>query len=117
MDMPSLFKQTAVAWAVSGVNDYGNTVFTAAVEVPVRWQRKREEFTNSAGDKEVSQSVIYHGDSAVMVVDTLLYEGELSDLTAAEIADPTQLWNAYPVKAIGSSPSVTGEEVLGKVWL
>ena len=118
MNIASKLNQTAVYWAPGAVDNYGNRNYSAGVEVSVRWQQRREEFTNVNGKKEVSQAIVYYeGQAVTLKLGGKLFQGVLADLTAGEIADPNIVTEAYRIKQNGDSPSVAAGQFLGKVWL
>jgi hypothetical protein len=53
-----VLKQTAVYWAPSGTNAYGQPTYSAPVEIAVRWDDMSEEFLGPDGDRELSRAKV-----------------------------------------------------------
>jgi hypothetical protein len=54
-----LYRQKAVYWSFSGTDDNGQPVYDEARVIKVRWEDRTEEFLDSAGNRQISQSVVY----------------------------------------------------------
>lgn len=118
MNLSRLLNQTAVYWAPGAVGGDGNRTYASGIEVTVRWQNRREEFTNAAGKKELSQAIIYFdGSGTAIVLGGRLFLGSLTDMTAGEIADPRLVNLSYRVKQNDVSPSVDASQSLRKAIL
>jgi hypothetical protein len=85
----------------------------------VRWQRKRIEFTNAVGKKQISDSQVYQDrdDAVPFELSARIFEGSLSDLTAGEIADPKLVNDSYRLKKLGVTPSVRNNQGLTEAIL
>ena len=118
MNIGRKLNQTAVYWAPGAAGGDGNRAYDAAVEVAVRWQNKRVEFTNAAGKKDISQAIIYFdGAGTTILLGGRIFLGELTDLTVAEQADPRLVDLSYQVKANDLSPSLNASQSLRKAIL
>ena len=52
-------KQTAVYWALSSYDEYGQPTWDSPVEIECRWEDKSEEFIVSDGTRQVSNAIVY----------------------------------------------------------
>lgn len=108
--------QTAVYWGSPSINGYNEKSFAAAVEIPCRWEDKKELFTTNNGDQLESRAVIY----VTQDVDEegMLYLGTLDDLDSTEIDDPVSLDTAYVIKRFDKTPALRSTtEFIRKVYL
>lgn len=119
MDLARKFNQTAVFWNPELARDvYGQDTYETGIDVACRWQDKVEEFVNAQGERELSAAVVYmEAPVAVARVDSWAYLGEVADLSAEELADPTTVSGALVVRAIGQSPTLDAGTTLYKLWL
>lgn len=102
-------KQNATYWA-PGVNDgFGGVSYSAPVYILCRWQDKAELFRDSQGREVTSSAVVY---PAV----TLLNQGYLMLGVSAELS-PVGIAAAKEIRSTGSSPSLSNNQTLNKVWL
>lgn len=115
MQISKYLIDTAVLWAVTGKNAYNELIFSAGVEVFVRWEDKQEIFISEEG-KELSSKAILHINQDV-IPDSFMFLGDLDDLTTAQKADPKLCETAYAVKSFKKTKSVGGIYILRKVYL
>lgn len=107
--------QTAVHWPTTGKDGWGKLIFGTAVEISCRWDEKSELFLDSKGKEVLSNSVL-HVDTD-MIADDYVYLGTLASLSAAELLDPQEEVNAFPVKAYKKTPGIKADDFVRKVWL
>ena len=118
MNLSRLLNQTAVLWTQGAAGGDGNRTYNAGAEVTVRWQNRREQFTDASGKTNVSRAIVYFdGSAATITLGDRLFLGLLTDLTVAERADPTIVNLSYEVKANDLSPSVDASQQLRKAIL
>ena len=91
--------QKAVLWAANGTDDNGDVEVDAAVEIDVRWEEKRTETLDPAGNTIAADAtVVVNQDIAV---GSIMWPGELED-----VADPpVDLWQVIDFNKI---PDVKG---------
>jgi len=107
--------QTAVYWALTGVNGYGESIFAEPVEVSVRWEDKQERYVSKDGAEHTSSSVVYP--ASELVLGGYLYLGTLASLSSAEEGDPTSVIAAKEIRAINRSTNLSNTFTLIKVIL
>lgn len=106
--------QTAVYWEPSGNNEFGETTFSAPIELLVRWQDTQEKFVTQQGDETISSAIVYP--ARALTPRGYLYLGALSNLTTQQKADP-RLSTAKEIRSVGASPSITNRFTVYKIWL
>jgi hypothetical protein len=110
--------QTAVYWAPLAPGNDGNVTWGAGAEISVRWENKREVFTNFEGEEKTSSAIVYsNGDETTQVENGRLYLGELTDLTAPQQANPEIVLNSFRIQQSLLSPNVRATQHLRKNWL
>jgi hypothetical protein len=57
--LEKMLKQTAVYWAPSVVDRFGNPTWTAPVEISCRWEEDNQEFMDSQGERQMSNAIVY----------------------------------------------------------
>jgi len=107
--------QTAVYWAPSSPDTFGQITFVAPVEVDCRWEDKPELFKDSQGVEQRSSSIVYP-DQAVLV-GGYMYLGTLSELSAGEQANPKTVSAAKEIGASSTIPNLRGTKAVYKAWL
>lgn len=100
-------KQKAVLWAYASVNDYGEPIVSAAVEIPVRWENVQQEYTNPQGNTVGIEAIVTV--NRVITVDSILWLGNLADLPGT----PT---NLKKVVRIVDIPNIKGRNTMREVW-
>lgn len=95
---------TAVYWGTPILTADGSHEYTAGIEIKVLWREEIKMIRDSDGKEVVSQASVHvlqdienHG---------MLFHGELTDLSAAEISDPRKREDAYEVKLSIKTPSI-----------
>lgn len=107
--------QTAVYWALTGVNGYGESIFAEPVEVSVRWEDKQERFVSRDGSEHTSSSVVYP--ASELVLGGYLYLGTLALLSSADEGDPRSVASAKEIRSINASQNLSGTFTFRKVLL
>lgn len=92
--------QTAVYWAATGVDGYGNPTFAAPVEISVQWGSKIEAMTDSHGESFVSRAQVLVTED--LTVDGYLYLGKLTDLPATP--SPLTTVEAFKIRLFTKDP-------------
>jgi hypothetical protein len=91
----SVCVQTAVYWAPDGADGYGGKTYKTPIEVPVRWDYKREVVKDDMGREVVSNAQI------LIPVDVQnggwLYLGTLNDLNETQFSDPKGLDGTFEI--------------------
>jgi len=102
-------RQTAVYWppATPAVDEYGHAAYGTAVELSCRWEDVAKEFTDPAGAKKTSTSLVYVGQD--LVIGGKLYLGELTDSPAAV--------DAWTVQQFDKLPNLKNTETLRTAYL
>jgi len=113
--------QTAVYWGNPKESGMGGFTFDNPVELTppasgVRWEEKTQLVATGRGAEEVSDAEILVCQD--LDIDGYLYLGNLSDLTAEEKADPTQVEGARQIMSRSKIPMVfSTTEFVRKVYL
>jgi hypothetical protein len=108
-------EQVATYWP-PGVNDgFGNLSFASVepVLIACRWQDDAVLFRAPSGDEETSSAIVYP--DRVLAVKGQLALGDHAG-TAGLGVDPRDA-GAREIRQVGSSPSLSADEVLYKVYL
>lgn len=95
---------TAVYWASPTMNTDGTNDFDDGVEIDCYWKEEKDLVLDDAGKEVVSRAKVY----VTQDLDNqgMLYHGTLADLTAAQIADPKEVTEAYEIKQIVKKQSL-----------
>lgn len=72
-------KQTAVLWAATGVDDYGEVELAAYVEIDVRWETGKRETIDAQGNTIAVDSTVV-ADREV-AVGSIMFLGDYDDYT------------------------------------
>jgi hypothetical protein len=107
--------QKAVHWVKNAQDGYGQTSYSQAVSLDVRWQESSKLFISQTGKEETSQHVVYAETS--IEFDDYLWLGDLTSLSAAQKADPTLVTRALPVRGRNKSYDLQGNIFVSKVFL
>ena len=111
-----LCKQDAVYWGNPQNDGYSNFTYDAAVEIKCRWQDKVQFFYDNEGNTQSSRAIVYPLQE--LDEEGWLYLGLLTDLTAAEIANPKIIPSASTIKKFEKSPVLNGTtDFYYKAWL
>jgi len=102
-------KQTAVYWAAATNDGRGGFTFTTAVEIQCRWDDVQEMFTDIEGREVLSTAIMYP--DQVLVGDSYVFLGELTDLTAP-YTDPRTQTGARQVRRFSKIPNLCNTETL-----
>jgi hypothetical protein len=99
--------QSAVYWAPGPKDGFGKITLAAGVIIACRWENKQELFRDAEGKEVLSSAIVYP--EMPLAIGGYLYEG--TDTTV----DPRTA--GREVRAVGQSPSLSGNVRLTKVWL
>lgn len=105
-------KQTAVWWERLAADDFGKYNFAPGVEIACRWDDTSEEFRNTAGQTELSNSVVYV--DREMNPGDKLRKGELESVTDD---NPLDLTDAFEIKRFDKIPNFKATETLLVAYL
>jgi hypothetical protein len=111
-----LCKQDAVYWGNPKNDGYSGFIYDAAVEIKCRWEDKVQLIVDKEGNTQSSRALVY----CLQELDEegWLYLGKLTDLTAAEIANPKLVRDASTIKKFEKSPALNSTtEFYYKAWL
>ena len=101
------------------VNDgYGGYTFDSPVEILCRWEDSDQvlDEINTHGEKHVSRAKVYATQD--LSIDSMLYLGELSDLTTDQRNNPTTVSDIYIVKRVERVPSLgSTSDFLYRIYL
>ncbi|MHC4686853.1 MAG: hypothetical protein ACYTEW_21465 [Planctomycetota bacterium] len=101
-------KQKAVLWAATGFSDYGRHKVSDPVEIKVRWEERRREFTDANGNTiAVDASVVVDREVAV---GSIMWLGKKADLATPPV-------NLKEVVGYGAIPDVKGRKIRRTVLL
>lgn len=116
--MDDKLPHTLVYWAPGAPGNDGNPTYSAGIEITGRKQEKRELIRNAKGEQITSSAVVYYDPSdQTLALNGRLEHTTLTELSAGQIADPNLVAGVGIIENAGTSPSVCGDEGLGKVWL
>lgn len=101
--------QTAVYWGNPTEDGYGSMTYDAAVEISCRWEDIQQIMGTVMGN-----AIVGFGDMSRSVVfvlqdldrDGMVYLGELTDLTAGQLANPKSISDAHLIKRFEKIPSL-----------
>lgn len=98
----SVCVQTAVYWGNPTSDGYGGYSYDAAVEIDCRWDGKTQLVKSGNGEEVVSRAEVL----ITQDVDEggMLYLGSLTDLSVAEIADPSIVDGAWKIISMSKNP-------------
>lgn len=108
-------KQTAVYWAQSSTNEFGEPVFSEPVEVDVRWADKQELFIDAAGKELTSTAVVVS--ITPLALNGYLMLGTLDSLSSGEENDPTSVSSAKMIRGISRTPNLKNTFEVCRSWL
>lgn len=93
--MTEICVQTAVYWANPVRDGSGGYTYDAPIEVSCRWDIKQKLVLDRDGKEVVSQAKVFVTQD--MDVEEILYFGGLTDLTAAQKANPKLIDDAFEI--------------------
>ena len=104
-------RQRATYWAPGGNDGFGSVVFEAP-EYPVhcRWQGEAVLFRDAQAREQTSQAVVYPEKE-------LELQGYLALGDYEYVVDPRTIEGAFEIRQKASSPQLTGDLILHKVFL
>jgi len=95
---------TAVYWSTPVADRYGEMGYVTGIEIKCFWKEKTKLFIDKEGKETTSKAEIYV--LADLDEQGMLFLGELTDLGAAEIADPKLVKKAFEIKLFMKTPSL-----------
>ena len=112
----NLCKQDAVYWGNPQNDGYSDFTYDAAVEIKCRWEDKVQFIRDRQGNEQSSRSIVYPLQE--LDEEGWLYLGLLTDLTAAQIANPKLIEKASTIKKFEKSPALgSTTDFSYKAWL
>jgi hypothetical protein len=100
-----------VRWAITSWDDgTGQRVFSAPVDVAVRWEDKAESYTDRTGQQLISDAIVYAQTS--FAVGDYLWRGESNQVSSADTLRPENVDGAYEVRSIESVTNLRGSVTL-----
>lgn len=108
-----MLKQKAIYWQKIGEDDYGRPTFAKYRLINCRWEDAHEEFLNTEGTKEISQSVV-NVDRDLKVGDILLL-GQFNNVS--DVTDPRNDPNAFEVGLFEKTPNLKATKFLRTAYL
>lgn len=112
-----LLNQTITYWEPDSTNVYGNTTWTAGVQIKARWEENAEDVLSPNGENIVSRAMVYVDGDQAIEIDGRMYLGIKSELTSTQIPDPDLVANSYRIIAVKKSPGLRNRRSLKKIWL
>ena len=92
------YRQTATVWTQGSPDGYGGFTYDTPRKVRCRWEEVSKEFTDRAGEVQVSRAVVYLPED--VSIGDYIYLGESS------AADPTTVDGAYEVRQFQKVPNL-----------
>lgn len=108
-------KKKAVYWALLGRDSSGAPKFAAAVEIPVRWNDKQEEFFDDKGRQCVSKAAV-HVDRDVTIGGFMWY-GTIASLSGNQLTIPSSNKGAEEIRGMRKVDDFGGKETFRRVFL
>lgn len=110
-----VLKQTAVWWARTTPDAYGQFTFASPVEVKVRWEDSIDTFKDENGNEHTSKSYVMV-DRDMKVGDVLML-GTTADIPSSNPADPKENSGAFEIKRFDKTPDIRNRENLREAYL
>lgn len=101
-------KQTAIYWAITDWNAFGQPVFADPVEISCRWEDITEKFIDKDGDVQLSRAKVYVDRD--ISVGSFLKLGSLDSGT--DTATPRNNTGAWEVRRFEKLPNLRATEYL-----
>ena len=108
-------KQKAVYWERTGIDGYGTPTYATPIEINVRWIEDIVEILNYDGEEKTSNSQVLT--SIDVLPKSMLWLGELDNLSVAEKADPSLLTSAGLVQKFNKVPNIKGTNFYREAFL
>jgi hypothetical protein len=105
-------KQSAIYWARSGTDSYGQPSFAEPVEITCRWDDSVTEFIDPQGERRLSSAVVYVDRD--MPLGSML---KLGDLDSNIADDPRENADTFEVRQFAKNPNFKATEFLRTVYL
>ncbi len=112
MDIESKLNQRCVYWEKTGIDKFGQPIFTEPVEVWCRWEDRTELFITLQGEQEPCRAMVYI--EIDIQPDGMLWLGEIEDLPET-IPDVRTF--AHSIKRADKIPDMQAEEYLRIAYL
>ena len=105
--------QTAVYWAPTGTDEYGQKTFSDPVEISCRWEGKLQMIADPQGKEIRSNAQVFVKQD--MLNEGFLFLGELDDLDSSEEEDVLEVTDAYEIKLFTKLPQLRSETIYVRV--
>lgn len=100
-------KQTAIYWARTTIDVYGQYSYEAPVQIDCRWDEVQDKFITPEGNEEVSKAVVYV-DRDMSVGDYL----KLGTLDSATVPNPLNDEDAFGIQNFSKISNLKNTEYL-----
>ena len=104
--LSGLLNQTATYWALTGVDKFGSSIFSAPVSVEVRWEDKQEIVLTGQGEQRNTKSEVW--------VDQELTKNGFLLLGVSVELDPRLINEAFEIVDFYITSGLTGEDFVRK---
>jgi len=94
-------------------NDYGQPLYSTAVEIDCRWDDVSEEILLPNGDRVMSRAIVIV-DREVKIAG-VLWLGNIADVTDED--DPKLNDNAFEIRRVDKNPNIDADEMLVRAYL
>lgn len=112
--LQGVLNQTATYWPPStGIDDYGQPILEAGVELMCRWEDTQEEFVAPNGEKEISRARVFLEQD--VVVGGLLYLGGLDVTGASDFPANPRDAGAMEIRSFQKTPDFDAVEFIRMV--
>ncbi len=106
-------KQTAVYWALSSVNTYGENQYAAPVEIACRWEDVSVEFLDNDGSTQMSRARVYVDRD--VIIGSVLMLGVIADIT--DEVNIKENAGAWEIRKFDNLPNLKATEFLKTAML
>ena len=104
------YRQTITVWVSGGARDrFGRVSASPPREIKGRWEQRSDLFLDTEGNQVVSAAVVY--------VKEPFATGDYVRLGSSEATDPKAVSDAFIIRAVSRTPSLSGREEIIKLWL
>lgn len=107
--MKPALNQNVTYWAPVSENQFGGKVYSAPRIIKARWEQKVENVTSQTGQNITSRARIYTQDE--VKPEGYVYLGE------TDVPDPTLVSEAWELRLVGSTPSISNLQRLYTAWV
>lgn len=103
------YRQKATYWGSPSPDGAGGFTFSAPREIGCHWQEMATEFTNQAGQIEVSRAIVYVKEN--LEIGGYLFEGK------STATNPQEVQKAFRIKQVSNIPSIRTADRERRVFL